>query len=218
MSVDWSPDRARRALYIDFEGTMTEPASFLGIACEGVWEAVIVEQALWSAATHGVRCGSVRFGQIHDVLTELRQKSEVEHRSVVAWSTRELEEIQAVLPQTGSEAKWWQTNLINALPIAKRWARLHSIQIREIPSSHGGRPNRHSLAGFMEAVGFEVPSTFGPGNSAQRIRHVRNQLAKRGSFESLTRTSKGKWSRGLQHNRYDCLGLAAVMEAVAQSL
>lgn len=215
MPDDWTPDRAKRALYIDFEGTMTEPASFLGIACEGFWEAVIVEEALWPAAAHGVRSGSVRNAHLHDVLTELRERSEHEDRCVVAWSTRELDEISSALPEASAEADWWRANLINALPIAKKWAKSRSIQIREIPSTHGERPNRHSLTGYMEAVGFDIPHNLGPGNSAQRIRHVRTQLATRGSFESLTRTTKGKWSRGLQHNRYDCLGLAAVMEAVA---
>ena len=212
-----SPDQARRALYIDFEGTMTDPASFLGIACEGEWEVIVVEEALWPTVSHGARGGSIRQATIREALTELRNRAKRESRTIVAWSTRELDEIQSTLPDAGPEAAWWTANLINALPIAKRWAKQNSVPIRAIPSTHGGRENRYSLTGFMEAVGFEVPKTFGPGNSAQRIRHVRTQLATRGSFEALTRTAKGKWSRGLQHNRYDCLGLAAVMEAVSQA-
>lgn len=213
---DLSSSQAERALYIDFEGTMTKPSSFLGIACEGKWEVVVIEESLWPAAEHGARGGSVQTARIEDVLAQIRERAEREDRCVVAWSTRELDEIETSLPDASPDLLWWKSNLINALPIAKRWARRHSMEIRAIPSTHGGRENRYSLSGFMEAVGFDVPRNLGTGNSAQRIRHVRGQLEQRGSFAALTPTAKGKWSRGLQHNRYDCLGLAAVMEAVSR--
>lgn len=217
MTIKLSTSEADRALYIDFEGTMTDPASFLGIACAGEWEVIVVEEALWPTVSHGARGGSVRRATIGEALTELRDRAEREGRSIVAWSTRELDEIRASLPESSPEIFWWQENLINALPIAKRWAKRNSVPIRAIPSTHGGRENRYSLTGFMEAVEFQVPRNLGTGNSAQRIRHVRTQLTQRGSFGALTPTTKGKWSRGLQHNRYDCLGLAAVMEAVSQT-
>ena len=115
-----SPDQARRALYIDFEGTMTDPASFLGIACEGEWEVIVVEEALWPTVSHGARGGSIRQATIREALTELRNRAKRESRTIVAWSTRELDEIQSALPDASPEAAWWTANLINALPIAKR--------------------------------------------------------------------------------------------------
>lgn len=96
---------------------MTEPASFLGIACEGMWEVVIVEEALWPAATHGVRSGSVRNAHLHDLLAGLRKRAELEDRDVVAWSTRELDEIESTFADGSPAADWWQANLINALPL-----------------------------------------------------------------------------------------------------
>ena len=61
-------------------------------------------------------------------------------------------------------------------------------------------------------VGYEVDKAFGPGNSAQRIRTVRDQLIKRnGEYLNITAVATGKWTKARKHNYFDCDGLREVM-------
>lgn len=190
---------------------MTDPASFIGVACEGEWAVVVLERALWPAVDRGVDNGAISAGDALSTFRTIRSRAIEESRLVIAWSTREHDEITSIV-HDDDEVEWWQSNLVNAIPIAKKWALRNSISIRETPSTHGTGTSKNSLAAYMEAVGYSVPHAFGPGNSAQRIRHVRNQLNRVGSFQKLTRTTKGKWTKCLQHNRHDCLGMAAVVQ------
>ena len=51
-----------------------------------------------------------------------------------------------------------------------------------------------------------------PGNSAKRIRDVREMLGKRnGAYAALTPVAKAKWTKALLHNWHDCVGLRALM-------
>ena len=66
---------------------------------------------------------------------------------------------------------------------------------------------RHQLHRYFELVGHPVPKAFGPGNF-QRIRYVRDMLNRRaGEYGALTAVAKAKWTKALEHNRHDCVGL-----------
>lgn len=206
---------ARRAIYLDFEGTVVDPASFLGVAIEGEWHVYVLEEMLWETCGDGNRQEVCEPATLHDALWLIRSIAETESRLVIAYSSRELDEIRNHLTEGSEEMAWWESNLINAAPIARRWARRHAVTLPRPRRRKGLRTTRWPLAGFMAAVGHEVPLHLGPGNSASRIREVRRQIAVRGSFDALTPVAKAKWTKALDHNRHDCLGLAAVMQTVA---
>jgi hypothetical protein len=207
-------NEARRAIYIDFEGAEVDPASFLGVAIEGEWHVYVVEEALRDACEQGTRGGVCETTTLAEALWLIRSIAETEDRQVVAYSTREIDEITSSLEAATDELAWWQANLVNAAPIARRWARRSNVTLPRRRPRKGERVTKWPLAGFMAAVGYEVPKHLGPGNSAARIREVRRQLEKRGSYQALTSVAKGKWTKALDHNRHDCLGLATVMSAV----
>jgi hypothetical protein len=216
MAVESGPtiDDWRQAIYIDFEGRMFEPASFLGVACDGVWFASIIEPVLWPLAERKHSLGEVRAAEAVEVLRELKHKAVHERRLIVAWSEREEKEILETPGLTQEDCDWWADNLINGLDLARTWAKKLSLRI-EPKKSNRGSTNKNPLSSYLKAIGYNVPPGLGSGLAAQRILHVRKQLTaktKIGDIEKLTRTAKSKWTRGLGHNYHDCIGLSQVME------
>lgn len=76
----------------------------------------------------------------------------------------------------------------------------------------------HTLGIYLSLVGYQVPGHIGMQQTAQRVRHVRGQLLRRGSYTSLSAVAKAKWTKVLQHNRHDCEGMARVVIGAAEAL
>lgn len=206
-----SPGDWTRAIYIDFESRVKDPESLLGMACDGVWSVCILEPELWSAVAHSHPKGEVTAMEPLEAFEMIRQRAVTEHRIVAAWSSREGDGIRETHGLPPGDQDWWEENLIDAKKHAKRMARDLKIPIRPRASTMGRGQNRHSLASYMEATGYQVPAVHGPGNAAQRILYVRNQILAKGSFQEITRSAKTKWTNGLSHNYHDCVGLSHVM-------
>lgn len=210
-----SPEDWRRAVYIDFEGRVKDPASILGMACEGVWSVDVIEPELWSAAAYGHPRGKVRAVEPLSALHAIRQRAEFERRIVAAWSSREKSAILETYGRHSGDGAWWEENLLDAKDYAKTMARNLKIPIRPRQSNMGTGDNKHPLASYMEATGYTVPAVHGPGNAAQRILYVREQIRAKGSFDAITRSAKTKWTNGLSHNYHDCIGLGHVMVSLS---
>ncbi len=215
-----TPFEAERAIYIDFEGTETDPASFLGagwVDDDGDRRFVqyVLEPALWPAAeaTTGVCGGAVRPADWPD-LAELRRIAEAEDRRIIAWSDRERAEL-AVRVLDDDHRRWFEANVLDAKPQAKRWKRRARPEVVFERDPRFPMRGSHRLDRYFGLIGYPVPRAFGPGNSAQRIRAVRGQLATRGDYAALTRTVKGKWTKALKHNWHDCNGLRELVVHVA---
>jgi hypothetical protein len=205
---DWA-----QAIYIDFEGRMHEPASFLGVACDGVWSVSIIEPALWPLAERGHSLGEVEAGSAHEVFKKIRERAVSEQRLIVAWSEREEREILETPHLTQEDRDWWTANLINGLDFARKWAKHLSLPVEGRKSNRGGT-NKNPLSSYLKLIGYDVPPGLGSGMAAQRILHARRQLTaktKFGDVSKMTRTAKSKWTRGLGHNYHDCIGLSQVM-------
>jgi hypothetical protein len=194
---------------------MKDPESLLGHACEGTWSVYIIEPELWSSASHGHAKGQVIAETVQEALKAIRRRAEAEQRIIAAWSSREHEGISNTLELSESECQWWADNLVDAKKYAKPMARQLNLTIKPRKSVIGGGMKKHSLASYMEAVGYKVAALHGPNNAAQRILYVRRQILAKGSFDAITPTAKKKWANGLSHNYHDCVGLAFVMTALA---
>lgn len=213
-SIRLDREAARRAICIDFEGTAVDPPAVLGVACEGTWSASVVEPQLWPMAARGNRHGRVTADQAVDVLRSLRQRAIDEDRRILAWTMREIAAIRRLLPD--DEILWWEQNLVNAMHIARRWKNRNRLRVTVEPVMDGRRVNRNALSSYMAAIGYEVPPMHGAGNTARRIRSVQRPLESHGSVDRLTSTQKAKWTNLLEHNRHDCLGMAAVVETATR--
>lgn len=211
-----TPEQIQRAVYIDFEGTKNDPPSFLGWSCEGEWAYCVIETALFPAAEYPHTKGTGSYATPEHCLRMLLERSRQEQRVLIAWSTHELQMIKNFVAWSDEDLAYWNQHLINALPIGRRWSRREGIVIPEIEGTYSARPNKWSLSGFRIATDYPpVNALHEPGHTASRLRHVRDQLAKRnGDFARLTRVAKGKWTKVLTHNFHDCAGLAHVMHRI----
>ena len=215
-----TPQQVERAMYIDFEGTMKDPPSMLGVLTvtdgEVEFDQPVFEEALWPAARYAppnTEGYATKPAELMVTLTELRDKATNERRQIFAFSEHELNEITKAL-SSDDEIEWWKTNLINVRPYAKRWAKqAHpNYTFKKSANPMGGK---HTLDQFLQLAGYEVPKMHGPGNSAQRIKYVRNQLVKKnGNWSALTRVAKGKWTKAMRHNWHDCYGTYQLMKQV----
>lgn len=196
---------ARQAIYFDFEGTLTDPATLVGVYKVSTgYRCIVLDETFREAA-------------LHSDLVQLSLNELVPHllslaypgRHLVSWSTHD----RNVLLSVASDA---DTNLISdrfrdGKKTAKRWQKKLNPNAPPIDGPH-------SLALYLSLVGYQVPVHLGTRQTAQRIRHVRDQLLKHGSFASLTPVAKAKWTKVLQHNRHDCEGLARVVVVAAEAL
>lgn len=208
---DW-----RRAIYIDFEGRLKDPPTFLGMCCEDNWQVQVLEPLLWQADEYGHPKGEVLSATPLNAFEVIRDGAIGEGRMVVAWSSRELDAILETEGLSSREANWWRKNLVDGKMHAKRMARELAIKIAPRKSTMSGGENKNSLASFMEATGYKVPAIHGPGNTAQRILYVRNQVLKKGNFDAISPSAKTKWTNVLSHNYHDCVGLRHVMVWLAE--
>ncbi len=106
-----TPFEVNRAIYIDFEGTETEPATFL----------VVLIETTFHEAEVSHKFGTLHKSTLPSVCRHIASRSRKEKRKVVAWSSREVDEITQCRQLTMVERAWWSTNLINLLPPDKRW-------------------------------------------------------------------------------------------------
>ena len=212
-----SHQEAESGIFIDFEGTGTDPSSFVGIlykrGTELLWDQVVFEEALRPVVIHykseKLRGGAPpRMGEFTKTFKDLRERAETDDRRLFAFSEREIDELRERLPK--EEINWWEENLLNVRKYAVKWKRKnHPDVVFESIRFRGGK---NSLDNFLNLIGFDVPPILGPGNSAQRIRYVRDMLNKwNGDVNKLTNTAKGKWTKALNHNWYDCIGTRDLM-------
>jgi hypothetical protein len=175
----------------------------------------VLEPALWPAAeaATGVFGGVVTPADWPD-LAELRRVAEAEDRRIIAWSDHERDELAARLLDE-DDRRWFGDHVIDAKPLAKRWKRRVRPEVVFERDPKNRMRGRHRLDRYLGLIGYSVPKILGPGNSAQRIRAVRGQLARRGAYAALTRTVKGKWTKALKHNWHDCNGLRELVRVTA---
>jgi hypothetical protein len=187
-----------RAFFIDFEGFAGSTPALLGILVDGMFEQVVLDERLSEAArAKGLRVSSL-LAEVEHLLTRCEQ----EGRQIVAFSQYER---NTILDHCGIDLG---AAYRDARKAGKRWwNRTHEA---------GSLPRR-DLKSFLTQIDYYRPAYLGEKKSTHRIRGVLEGLQARGSYERLTVTQKGKWTRLLQHNRIDCFGMAALVSQAANS-
>jgi len=108
--------------------------------------------------------------------------------------------------------EWFSKSVINGIPIAKRWKRTTHPDIEFSVDPKKPILGRNQLSRYFDLISYDVPKAYGPGNSAKRIRDVREMLdGKDGNYAKLTPVAKAKWTKALLHNWHDCVGLRTLM-------
>jgi hypothetical protein len=212
-----SAAKAKRAVFIDFEGTRKDSPSLLGVYIAGrkSFSQTVMEKALYPAALYKSPkiTWPVKAASPVEALDKLRRAVESKGLRVFAWSKLEQRIIIKLLAGSPELREFWKGRVEDAIPYAKAWKR-RAHPDAKLSRKKGRGPN--TLENYEKLIGFKRHTIHGWGLTGKRVRGVRAALAKRGSMKKLTRTQKGYWTNLLIHNRDDCRGIAEVMAVVAR--
>jgi len=209
-------DQASAAIYIDFEGTMNDPPALLGILIRGSlgdsFRQVALDYSFQGLpALPEANDAKLAYCTVEETIEALVGLAEESNLMFVAWSTRELQVVKES-DLSADLKRRFENRHVNAITIAKRWrSRFHPNV--EFESSRRIRPN--ALHNYMQLIDYDIPRAYGPGNAASRIRDVKGQMERRGTFDRLSPVAKAKWTKLLRHNQHDCSGMRAVIERCA---
>jgi len=208
---------AKRAVFVDFEGTRKDSPSLLGVYIAGrkSFSQTVMEKALYPAAKYRSPkiTWPVKAASPVEALAKLRRAVESRRLRIFAWTTLEQRTIIKLLKGFPELREFWKGRVENAIPYAKEW-KLRARPDAKLSRKKGRGPN--TLENYEKLIGFKRHTIHGWGLTGKRVRGVRAALAKRGSMKKLTRTQKGYWTNLLIHNRDDCRGMATVMAVVAR--
>jgi hypothetical protein len=191
---DLSAAEFSRAIYIDFEGFADQSPSLVGLLCEGTFQQVVLDPRLSLAASHSGL--SIQDGA--DWGLEVIEKLGSEGRRCVAFSSHEKNVFEKFFNQD------LRPFYADARMIAKKLRRTLDYPSGEFP---------RDLKSYLKAIGYPRGSYLGEKQSTARIRAVVDMLEKRGSYDRLTAVVKGKWTKLLDHNKVDVLGMYALVGA-----
>jgi hypothetical protein len=204
---------AKRAVFIDFEGTRKDSPSLLGVYIAGrkSFHQTVMEQALYPAVLYKSPKITWRVKAVApaEALDKLRCVVDSRRLRVFAWTTLEQRTIIKLLKGFPELREFWKGRVENAIPYAKEWKRRVHPDVK-LSRKKGRGPN--TLENYEKLIGYKRHTIHGWGLTGKRVRGVRAALAKRGSMKKLTRTQKGYWTNLLIHNKDDCRGMAAVLK------
>lgn len=175
---------------------MGKAPALAGVAWDGRFK-----QVVFSAGLQKVQpAESLEFQDGHLFMKQLVQLAQTEGRKIVAFSTHEREVAAALL---GVDLG---PTYVNANLLARAWYRRTYGHSQERP---GG------LKDYLKCIAYPRQAFLGERQTTQRLRAVEDMLARRGEFGLLTPVVKSKWSKVLQHNRIDVLGMRALVLAAS---
>jgi len=204
-----SPEEARRAVWIDFEGNgpavqgePSPPPTLLGIRIDKHDAFWIVEELFSTCAHHpGSPAGVCDLRELAD---QLITRCESEDRLIVSWSTHDLKLLMRVLDEQGRERL--QSIYRDGKKTARRWNTLHQVGIE------GG----HTLEKYMEKLGWQVPAEIGPGTVGPALTALRSLLERGAQWGDLGLGNRNKWRGIIKHNRHDLKGMQRVVTEAAR--
>ena len=205
-----TPETLDRALVLDFEGFQDAPPALACELVDGREEVIVFDEALADAA----RRDGLRVVPLERYLRELVDRLRREDRKLLAFSSREAQVFREVVGvDLAAEGRY-----LDGRPLLRRWrSKRHPEAARAVKArrdrlrARGRRVDTEGnrLIDYAALAGLEVPRSYAHGRSTSRLRHVLDQLARRGDFDRLTTTAKAKWTKLLNHVRFDCTGLLA---------
>ena len=199
MDSEVQPDQAEEAVYVAFEGFQNREPTLAGVLIEDDFLQYVCDRTFKPAAA----AKDMLFADFADLVRELESRCRSEDRLLIGWSS---DELTALADHSDTDASGVYRE---ARATAEQWMTL----------CHPDEKSRDwRLTDLLPLVDYPRPSHLGYQKSAKRLRAVRDMIERKGSFEDLTGTVKGQWTKLLQHNETECRGLRAVVTAAARDL
>ena len=201
------------ALFVDFE-SLQEPLSpaILGILKveQGApaFEQIVLASRL---ATAAIASRHIHFSAPEAAFAALADSA----LPIVGWSLFDRAVVDS-LPIAQSVKRAWADRYVNALAAARTWrTRVHPT-FKIIKESNFDA--KHTLDKYAELAGYSDVDALRGATPAKWIRHVTEQIEKRGHYRRITPEAKRDWHRLLKYNRHDCLALRHVYEKASFEL
>jgi hypothetical protein len=203
-----TPDEARRALYIDFEGRKGAPPVLLGCTrrsrlrtSDTVWQ-VVTEERLRPLG----EADRIETLTLHEAVERILVRAEKRDRLIVAWSEHELDVVRVFCPDLLAR---FEARFRNSRDLAERWRN----------KCHAGvKPASGSLADYLWLTGYEVPERARPGRVGETVRLLLRSLGRGGRVSDITDKQLARWDDLREHNRHDCTGMRSVTIQAAEEI
>jgi hypothetical protein len=204
-----TPEEARRALYIDFEGRKGQPPVLLGrTRMSKVRHAHSVIQSITDPSLRPLgEAEGLRVETLSRAVESILMQAEKGSRLIVAWSNHELNVIERDCPEHLERLK---ARYVNARTLMVNWRN----------SRHRGRkPNSNTLPAWFAYLRYPVPEVAGPGQAGRSIKVLQDALAKPGGgVERLTDKQRARWEALIAHNDHDCAGMRRIFVRAADEM
>ena len=129
---------------------------------------------------------------------------------IYAWSSHE----QSLIAESivnNDLAHLWNNRIIDAKKRAKRWAKIaypgHKFETMPFRG-------RHTLDQYLELIGYKVPTVHGAGKTGARLTVIREMISTGRMFDDWPPSVKSHWTKLLAHNKHDCFGMMAIVDAM----
>lgn len=206
-------DDARRAIYLDFEATATEPdrPALIGVLGPNrPFTQYVIDPDLRDAQRAHRDCQAADLGGL---LAEIASSLETTDGIWCAWSTFDLSVIRRVSPSPSIRAVF-DSRFRNGLDVVPAWAKTYGVSPEKADFKA-----RNQLHMFFEAAGYRPDWRYTSASPAKWIRHVRTRMkAAGGRYRRVNASTHRDWHALLEYNRHDCVGLRhLVVRAAAES-
>jgi hypothetical protein len=208
-----TPDEARRAIYVDFEGRKAEPEMLLGVSWQRTksgppWlRHYIVDKRLASVADQIEMVGEGVAGHewlvttTRQAITELLQLAKKQDRLIVAWSQHDFKVVAAGRGLSSYQRKHLVPRYRDAKETARKWVN-RGIAGTSLPPGKG-----HTLDRYQRMIGYEVPEEYGTGRTGENLGKLIEALEKRGTWHDLTDRQQQRAIEVIGHNYHDLDGM-----------
>lgn len=200
-----TPQEARRAIYLDYEGNKSRDPVLMGWMTEGAIFGAIVDPAFAECA-HRYRARHVGVADHLELATELLGQAASEHRKIISWSEHDFRVLCGLLDPHGVQRLGRVYR--NAIPTARRW----------YCHAQGEGVGEASLAHYMDMLGYRVPEQYGQGVVGKALRNIRSQLSSGKRYGQLTSGARTGWQAVVKHNMHDLQAMALVVTEASRAL
>lgn len=211
-----TPEQARRALYVDFEGRKKEPEMLLGVSWQRYSKGppslrhYIVDKRLAPIADR-ITMDSDDIAEhewivttTRNAVTELLRLAEKQDRLLVAWSRHDFN----IVAQGRGLSPYQHRQLVpryrDAKATAKKWVN-RGIAGGPLPDG-----KRHTLDRYQRLIGYHVPAHFGTGRTGENLGKLIQALRKGRNWDDLTEPQQNYAIEVIGHNYHDLTGMRAI--------
>ncbi|MBT3343866.1 MAG: hypothetical protein HN404_12770 [Gemmatimonadetes bacterium] len=200
-----TPAQIRSAIFIDIKGPSDDLpvlASFFAAEdAEGVPVQVVTDVAFADAAL----AKDLRVQGFEDLIEDLVERCQQDERSLITWGTA-LADATDRHTQGPALGRQLATLILDVRPAL--------LATGTATGSKARKRREPDLVDLLRRAELPIPRNLGSKQSTQRLRYVRQQLARHDAYESITSTAKAKWTKLLQQGQNDCRGVYQLLTAI----